>query len=167
LLSATTTWENINIFQTISPTKWSVTTYIVLDTDLYLFARTGFTNSLGCVQDTEDNGDDISKGLELDISTRRKEQPEQPELAWQGKTKVEDMTLLKNSDLLRLIAVTSCMLNNPGISDISELCYRYLKSREAWKKTPSTKIDIPWMGFHVWSVWNKEQLKDCHRNKTQ
>lgn len=143
-----------------------------MDTDWYLFARTGFTNSLGFVQDTEDNGDDISKGLELDISTRRKEArnsrpSEQPELAWQGKTKVEDMTLMKNSDLLRLIGVTSCMLNNPGISDSSELCYHYLKSREAWKKTLSTKIDIPWMGFHVWSVWNKEQLKDCHRNKTQ
>ena len=101
-----------------------------------MFARTGFTNSLGFVQDTEDSGDDISKGLELDISTRRKEArnsrpSEQPELVWQGKTKVEDMTLLKNSDLLRLIGVTSCMLNNPGISDSSELCYHYLKSREA------------------------------------
>ena len=86
--------------------------YIVLDTDWYLFARTGFTNSLGCVQDTEDNGDDILKGLEVDISTRRKETrnsrpSQQPS---QGKTKVEEMTLLKNSDLLQLITVTSCML---------------------------------------------------------
>lgn len=89
--------------------------YIVLDTDWYLFARTGFTNSLGCVQDTEDNGDDILKGLEVDIPTRRKETrnsrpSQQPELASQGKTKVEEMTLLKNSDLLQLITVTSCIL---------------------------------------------------------
>ena len=52
----------------------------------------GFTNSLGCVQDTEDNGDDILKGLEVDISTRRREKrnsrpSQQPELASQGKTK--------------------------------------------------------------------------------
>lgn len=79
-----------------------------------MFARRGFTNLLGCVQDTEDNGEDISKGLEVDISTRQKARnsrpSQQPELASQDKTKVEEMTLLKNSDLLQLIAVISSML---------------------------------------------------------
>lgn len=79
-----------------------------------MFARTGFTNLLGCVQDTEDNGEDISKGLEVDEKARNSRPSEQPELASQDKTKVEEMTLLKNSDLLQLIAIISSMLAASG-----------------------------------------------------